>query len=164
MSTKLQLKQAKYTSPGKTGKRGFEDLECYKLALDVIINAHELAKILPPEEKFDLASQIRRSSKSIAANIAEGYGRYHFLDSLRYYAIARGELNETLSHFITAKILGYIEQAYFEQVYNLIRRAEITLNGFMTYIRKQRAGQKEFGNKAVHEKSAAYYTDPGNDD
>ena len=82
MRTKLQLKQAKTTFPGKAGKCGFEDLECYKLALDVIINAHELAKVLPPEEKYDLVSQTRRTSKSIAANIVEGYGRDHFLDSV----------------------------------------------------------------------------------
>lgn len=162
MNTKLQLKQAKYTSPGDAGKRGFEDLACYQLALDVIVNAHSTAKTLPPEEKYDLASQIRRSSKSVAANIAEGYGRYHFLDSLRVYAIARGELNETLSHFITAKTLGYITEDYFKQVYQLCRQAEIALNGFMAYIRKQRAGAKEYGDKAIREENAAYYGE--NDD
>ncbi len=81
----MELRKAVYSSPGEPGKRGFEDLECFKLALDVIVNAHAFAKTLPPEEKFDMAPQIRASAKSITANIAEGYGRYHYLDSLKFY-------------------------------------------------------------------------------
>jgi four helix bundle protein len=159
VALKLEFKRAEYVSPGKRGKSGFEDLEAYKLALDVMINAHEVARHLPPQEKYELTSQIRRSSKSVVANIAEGYGRYHYLDSLRHYSIARGELNETLSHFITAKVLGYIEPDYFEQIHALIRQTEAALNGFMTYVRKQRTGSAEFGDKAVREEPAIYDSD-----
>ena len=152
----LKFRRASYSSPGEPGKRGFEDLECYKLSLDVIINTHALANVLPKEERYDLASQIKRSSKSIAANIAEGYGRYHYLDSLRHYSIARGELNETLSHLITAKILDYIDEDYFNQLYDLLRKTEITLNGFMSYIRKRKEGHQEFGDKYLHEETTSY--------
>jgi four helix bundle protein len=147
----VEVIKAEYTSPGSAGKRGFEDLECYILALDIIVNAYELARNLPREEKYDLAVQIRRSAKSITANIAEGYGRYHYLDSLKYYSIARGELNETLAHFINARVLGYIDQESFEQIYALIRKTEVTLNGFMNYIRKKRSGEPEYGNHFISE-------------
>src|SRR4030065_769761 len=120
----MEFKRAEYKSPGEPGKSGFEDLVFYKLALDVVMNANELARHLPPEEKYDLAVQIRRSSKSITANIAEGYGRYHYLESLRYYSTARGELNETLSHFINARLLEYCDREYFEQFHQLVRQAE----------------------------------------
>ncbi len=90
-----------YLSPGEPGKRGFEDLECYKLALEVMAEIHAFSKTLPADEKIDMYSQIRRSAKGITGNIGEGYGRYHYLDSLRFYSIARGELNETLTHFST---------------------------------------------------------------
>jgi len=103
-----------YQSPGQPGRRGFEDLECYKLALYVIAGVYKMVKSLPPQEKFDLVVQVRRSSKSVTSNIAEGYGRYHYLDSLYKYSIGRGELNETLSHIINAKILEYIDQETFE--------------------------------------------------
>src|SRR5437764_606965 len=99
---RMELIRADYRSPGEQGRAGFEDLDCFKLALDVMVNAHTFAKILPSEEKFDLADQIRRSSKSVTANIAEGYGRFHYLDSLKFYSNARGSLNETLAHFINA--------------------------------------------------------------
>lgn len=154
----MSEKQPLYNSPGQPGKRGFEDLDCYKLALDVMSNVHAFSRTLPPEEKYDLYAQIRRSSKGVTGNIAEGYGRYHYLDSLHYYSIARGELNETLAHLINAKVLSYIEQPEFETLYNLIRQTEQALNGFKAYVRRLRAGSKEYGDKKIHEDQAEYET------
>ena len=145
-----------YQSPGQPGKRGFEDLDCYQLALEVMAKIHTFSKTLPPDEKFDMYSQIRRSAKGITGNIGEAYGRYHYLDSLRFYSIARGELNETLAHLIDAKVLNYIDQEIFEELYKLIRMTEQTLNGYMNYIRRQKTGSQEFGDKAVHENHAEY--------
>ncbi len=145
-----------YQSPGEPGKRGFEDLECYKLALEVMANVHAFSQTLPPDEKYDLYAQIRRSSKSVTGNIGEGYGRYHYLDSLPYYSIARGELNETLAHLIDAKVLNYIEQPEFEALYKLIRQTEQALSGFMSYIRRQRTGSQDYGDKKIHEDQAGY--------
>jgi len=149
-------KKPLYESPGEKGKRGFEDLECYQLALEVMAKIHAFSKTLPPDEKYDLYAQIRRSSKGVTGNIGEAYGRYHYLDSLRFYSIARGELNETLAHLIDAKVLGYIQQLEFEALYKLIRQAEQTLNGYMNYVRRQRTGSQEFGDKAMHEDQAGY--------
>lgn len=152
----MSEKKPLYDSPGEKGKRGFEDLECYQLALEVMAKVHAFSKTLPPDEKFDLCAQIRRSSKGVTGNIGEAYGRYHYLDSLRYYSIARGELNETLAHLIDAKVVGYIDQPGFEELYKLIRQAEQTLNGYMNYVRRQRSGSQEFGDKAIHEDQAGY--------
>jgi len=153
----MELRKATYSSLGESGKRGFEDLDCFKLALDVVINAHEFAQSLPAEEKYDMAPQIRRSAKS-TANIAEGYGRYHYLDSLKFYSNARGSLNETLGHLINAKVLRYCDQAYFDKFYALIREAERTLNGYMAFVRKQRAGQDLYTSPAAREESVKYET------
>lgn len=152
----MSEKKPLYESPGEKGKRGFEDLECYQLALEVMAKVHAFSKTLPPDEKYDLCAQIRRSAKGITGNIGEGYGRYHYLDSLRFYSIARGELNETLARLIDAKVLGYVEQLEFESLYKLIRQTEQTLNGYMNYVRRQRTGSQEFGDKAMHEDQAGY--------
>ena len=147
----MSEKKPLYESPGEKGKRGFEDLECYQLALEVMVRIHAFSKALPPEEKYDLYAQIRRASKGVTGNIAEAYGRYHYLDSLRYYSIARGELNETLAHLINARVLDYIAQSDFESLYKLLRQAEQGLNGFMAYVRRQRAGSQDFGDKRMSE-------------
>jgi four helix bundle protein len=148
-----------YQSPGEKGKRGFEDLECYQLALNAMVKIHEFSQTLPPNEKYDLSAQIRRSAKGVAGNIAEAYGRYHYLDSLHYYSIAHGELNETLSHLINARVLNYVDQPDFESLYTLIRQAEKALNGFMAYVRRQIAGASEFGDRAIREEPALYNID-----
>ena len=145
-----------YQSPGEKGKRGFEDLECYQLALEVMSKIHTFSEALPAKEKFDLYAQIRRSSKGVTGNIGEAYGRYHYLDSLHYYSIARGELNETLARLIDARVLNYIDQPEFELLYKLIRQTEQSLNGFMSYARRQRAGSQEYGDKRLHEDQADY--------
>lgn len=152
----MSERKSLYQSPGEKGKRGFEDLECYQLALEVMAQVHAFSKTLPPDEKFDLYVQIRRSAKGITGNIGEAYGRYHYLDSLRFYSIARGELNETLARLIDANVLGYIQQPEFEELYKLIRQAEQTLNGYMNYVRRQRAGSQELGDKSIHEDQAEY--------
>ncbi len=145
-----------YQSPGEKGKRGFEDLEAYQLALEVMAKIHKFSETLPAKEKYDLYSQIRRSAKGVTGNIAEAYGRYHYLDSLHYYSIARGELNETLARIIDARVLEYINQPEFEELYKLIRHTEQVLNGFMSYIRRLRAGSQEYGDKKIREEQADY--------
>ena len=152
----MSEKKPLYDSPGEKGKRGFEDLECYQLSLEVMAKIHAFSKTLPPDEKFDLYAQIRRASKGVTGNIAEAYGRYHYLDSLHYYSIARGELNETLARLIDAHVLEYIDQSDFESLYKLIRQTEQALNGFMSYIRQQRAGAQDYGDKRIGEGQMDY--------
>ncbi len=59
--------------------RGYKDLECYKQGRELRILISSLAKKFPPHEKFLLTAQILDSSRSITANIAEGYGRYTYI-------------------------------------------------------------------------------------
>ena len=155
----MELRKASYTSLGEAGKRGFEDLDCFKLALDVLVNAHDFAQSLPADEKFDMVPQIRRASKSITANIAEGYGRYHYLDSLKFYSNARGSLNEVLGHLINARVLNNCDDQYFNSFNTLIRQAEKTLNGYLGYVRKQKAGEESDSTRTVRDNSAEYASD-----
>jgi hypothetical protein len=53
-------------------------------------------------------------------------------------------------------VLQYIDQPEFEGLYELIRQTEQALNGFMAYVRRQRAGSKEYGDKEIHEEQADY--------
>jgi four helix bundle protein len=106
----------------------------------------------PGDEKFDMALQIRRASRSITANIAEGYGRYHFLDSLKFYSNARGSLNGVLGHLINARVLNYCDDKYFESFYMLIQQTEKTLNGYMRYVpnRKQARNRMDREQPGIH--------------
>lgn len=77
---------------------GLEKLDVWCKARDFAVRVHkELLPLLPAEEKWALSQQIRRSSQSTPANIAEGHGRFYFQDNVRFCYIARGSLEETLS-------------------------------------------------------------------
>ncbi len=140
------------------GERGFEDLECYQLALQVLREAYRVAGLLPPEERYNLADQLRRSAVSVVLNIAEGYGRYHYLDSLRFYYVARGSLEETLSGFIACQELGYTSDELPRQR-ELCHRALRSLNGYIRYVRRQQQGRQEYGDRfTAHEGAPPYST------
>jgi len=92
---------------------------------------------LPVEEKYNLESQIRRASVSITANIAEGYGRYHYQEGIQFYRISRGSLFELKDHLISCFDFGYINKDLLEEGKELIETAKISLNGYINYIRNQ---------------------------
>lgn len=76
---------------------GFRGLDVYQRAYKLALNIHKLTLEFPKHEQFALSSQIRRSSKSICAQIAEGYGKSYTSkpEFKRYIAIAIGSADET---------------------------------------------------------------------
>ncbi len=142
-----------------TGQRGFEDLRFYQQALDLVRMSYALARKLPPEERYNMADQIKRSSTSVTNNIAEGYGRFHFADKLRFLFIARGSLDETLNIFITAHVVGYCEKDKVDDARQLVHSIHRGMNGYVNYIRKQRQGADVFGPTAFREDAPVYLVD-----
>lgn len=77
----------------------YNDLEIYKLAYKLAIEIHSMSLILPKFEIYEEGSQIRRSSKSVGANIVEGYGKRTYKnDFLRSLTVAHAECDETIYH------------------------------------------------------------------
>src|ERR1700744_4987163 len=80
----------------------FTELDVWKHSRKIRNWISDLTKTFPAEEKYRLADQIIRSSRSIGNNIAEGHGRFHYQDNIRFCIMARGSLSETLDHLIIA--------------------------------------------------------------
>lgn len=135
--------------------RGVADLECYQLAMQVFREGYRVAALLPPEVEYNLADQLRRAATSSILNIAEGYGRYHYLDSLRFYYIARGSIMEILSALIACDHLKYTRDEVSGQR-ELCHSALRSLNGYIRYVRGQQQGKQEYGERAVKEDSPTY--------
>ncbi len=136
--------------------RGFENLDFYKDGLKLLKAAYRLAASLPDYERYNLTDQLRRAVVSIGLNIAEGYGRYHYLDRLRFLYIARGSLNETMSGFIIAEQLDYCDSTQLDWTRQLVIGIEKNLNGYCRSIRQQQQGSEEFGVRHIAEERAAY--------
>lgn len=115
----------------------FEDLECWKAGRDFrLFVSNEVVRKLPREERFLLGDQLRRSSRSITANIAEGYGRFHYLDNSKFCSIARGSCYETLDHLITAHDGGYISRETLSAGRVQFEESKRLLNGYMAYLKR----------------------------
>ncbi len=104
--------------------------------------------VLPFEEKWGLVHQLRRSAQSIPANLAEGYGRYYYQDSVRFCYIARGSLEETYSHLTLAYELGYLSQEEYSHLKDEIGELRRMINGYIVFLRKSKRGAAEPG--AIH--------------
>ena len=97
----------------------------------------EIIPLLPPEEKYNLNVQMRKTGVSSTANIAEGYGRHYYKEAIRFYRIARGSLYETKDHITSCYDLQYISLGLFEKGSKLTEQAKIALNGYIAFVRNQ---------------------------
>ncbi len=109
----------------------------------------EVVPSLPNEEKWSMARQIRRSANSIPANIAEGYGRFHYQDNIRFCYVARGSPEETLSHLVMSIELEYISQPLFESLTEDGEKLTQLINGYIGYLKRSKQGVRE--NDALYE-------------
>ncbi|MFN3491622.1 MAG: four helix bundle protein, partial [Anaerolineales bacterium] len=101
-----------------------------------------------------------RSSLSISANIAEGYGRFYYQDNVRFCYIARGSLEETLSHLSFAFEAKYIPENLFQQFESEGNEIDKMLNGYIAYLKKSKQGANEPGaNTSIREDQSPYFTD-----
>lgn len=114
----------------------FEDLEVWKTARAFRICLSELLKTFPESEKYRLKDQISRASRSITANIAEGFGRFHFQENIQFCRQARGSLFEVLDHLICAFDEGYITNTKLEALKKDFEHCLKLLNGYIAYLKK----------------------------
>ena len=91
----------------------FLDLEIYNLSRQLAKEIFQLTLQFPAEEKYSLTDQIRRSSRSIKANIAEGWGKRIYINNFKRHLVdSNGSLEETKSWLISALDCNYISQEY----------------------------------------------------
>ena len=120
-------------------KYGLESLEIWKKAVDYAVDVcRSVIPLFPPEEKWALGSQLRRSVQSIPANIAEGYGRYSFQESIHFCYIARGSMAETKTHLVLAHHLGYIDEPLHREYQGRLIELGKMLHGYINHLRNQK--------------------------
>ena len=95
----------------------FEDLEVFKRAYRAAIAVHRMSLNFPEIEQRVMADQIRRASKSICANLAEGWGKHtrSAAEFKRYILIALGSAEEMRVWLRSAKDLGHIEETDWQR-------------------------------------------------
>jgi four helix bundle protein len=97
----------------------------------------------PKDEKFLLTAQVLDSVRSITANIAEGFGRYHHQENIQFCRQARGSLAETMEHLITAYDDGFIDKVELQGFNKKYRLCLKELNTYIKYLKTAKAGNNQ---------------------
>lgn len=113
----------------------FEDILGWQKARQVTSAIYKLSGQGGLSVDFGLREQIRRSSVSIMANIAEGFGRKSDKEFANFLNYAHGSVAETQSHLYVALDLEYLDQAQFDTVYKMLDETSRIIMGFAKHLR-----------------------------
>ena len=109
------------------------NLEVYKLARELSKIAWEIYQDLNWQDRKTMGDQFLEATDSVGANIAEGYGRHHYLDQIKFYYNSRGSLNECCHHWLEIlKERGKMKVEKYEQFQTVAEKLSLKLNNFIT--------------------------------
>jgi len=111
--------------------RSHKELNVFKSSFDLAIQIHQLSKGFPPEEKYSLTDQVRRSSRSVSTNIAEAFRKRRYPKSfISKLSDSEGEAAETQVWLSFAMAFGYLDEMIIQELdekYEQIERQLITM-------------------------------------
>ena len=119
------------------GYQTFEDLDVYQVAREFRKAMYRVAQQLPEEEKFGLISQVRRAAVSLTNNIAEGHGRFHFLEQVKFMLQSRGSLEELMDDLNVCADEQYLANADIEKPKQEAWRVHKLINGYIRFLRSR---------------------------
>jgi four helix bundle protein len=115
--------------------KSYRALEVWQKSIELAEQVYRLSAKFPPEEKFGLTSQLRRSAASVAANIAEGAERQGTREFLQFLGVAGGSLAEAETFLILAARLGLLSEAETGPLLELAGIVGRMLNGLKRSLR-----------------------------
>lgn len=117
--------------------RDFRSLEIWQDAHRLTIAIYKLTCKFPKSELYGLISQLRRAAVSVELNIAEGYGRYHYAEEIKFLLNARGSVSEVQSGILIAKDLEYCQKEIVDETYLDYHILIKKINGLIKYKRNK---------------------------
>ncbi|ROH97241.1 four helix bundle protein [Microcystis aeruginosa] len=112
--------------------QSYRDLRVWQESVNLAESCYRLTKTFPKEELYGMTTQIRRASVSIAANIAEGYGRKTRGEYIQFLYIAQGSLKELETHWLISQ---RVELASPQSVNPILNQCESVGRLLLTLIR-----------------------------
>ena len=114
----------------------FRNLKVWQKAHALTLAVYRATRNFPPDEKFGITSQLRRSCASISANLAEGCARGGDVDFARFVNVAAASASETDYHLILARDLQYLEESDYQSLYEQVSEVKRMLNSFERTLRE----------------------------
>jgi four helix bundle protein len=111
----------------------YKDLEIWQLSREIVIEIHKMSLELPKFEMYEEGSQIRKSCKSVKANIVEGYGRRNYKNEyMRFITFALASNDETLDHLETLFETGSLtDKIFYDNLHYKIELLGKKINRFL---------------------------------
>lgn len=124
----------------KRAVKHFTDLIAWQKTREIKQKIYKIIQSFPEEEKYNITSQMRRAACSVTANIAEGYGRYHYKENIQFCRLARGSIYELQDHLITSFDQNYIKADIFNELDNDILEAIRLIDGYIRFLKLEKPG------------------------
>ncbi|KKQ79233.1 MAG: Ribosomal protein S23 [Candidatus Moranbacteria bacterium GW2011_GWD2_38_7] len=116
--------------------KNFYELDIWKEAHRLSLEIYKITKTFPVDERFGITDQIRRASTSVGANIAEGFGRFHYKEKIKFYYIARGSSCEVQNFIFMAQDLGYIKREKARRIFSDYDNLNKKINNLISSVGK----------------------------
>ncbi|MBI3756122.1 MAG: four helix bundle protein [Deltaproteobacteria bacterium] len=116
--------------------KGYKELKVWQRAYGLALKVYKIIEDFPHDERFGLASQLRRCGISIPSNIAEGHTRRHLKEYIQFLYIALGSLAELETQLLLAKDLTYISEMSFKETGLEIEEIGKMINGLINSLNK----------------------------
>ena len=114
----------------------FEDIQAWQKSRILVKDIYALSGLGEFSKDYDFRRQIRRSSISIMANIAEGQGRRTDKDFAHFLNMSSGSVAETKSHMYLALDMEYVEQSQFDELYEKLDEVGRMIFSLSSHLRK----------------------------
>ncbi|HMD85576.1 MAG TPA: four helix bundle protein [Terriglobia bacterium] len=118
----------------------YKELDVWKKSVALTTELYGLTSRFPDAERYGMTSQIRRATTSIAANIAEGWGRGSTGEYIQFLTVARGSLMELETHLILSCNLHFLKSDDLAAVSKPMKDIEKMLNRLITVLRSRKKG------------------------
>jgi four helix bundle protein len=115
----------------------FYDLEIWKESNLLCIKIYKLTEEFPKKETYGIIDQLRRAASSVGANIAEGFGRYHYKEKIKFYYNARGSACEVQNFLFLSQDLAYMDKNNARELFTKYENLNKKLNNFINSVQKK---------------------------
>ena len=117
--------------------KSYQELLAWQKAMDLAEQIYKLVKLLPKEENYALADQLRRAAISVPSNIAEGQARNSPKEFIQFLSIARGSAAEIETQLLLCERLGFVARAQIDSLIDLcVEIAKMLSSLISTLIKK----------------------------
>ncbi len=118
--------------------KNFTDLEVWQKARTVRNQIYQVCRDLPVDEKYNLNLQMKKAAVSLTANIAEGYGRFHYQENIQFLRTSRGSAYELLDHILTCVDQKYISIELANEINDQLMNCIRLIDGLIRYLNGQK--------------------------